>query len=232
MQSSLLNDPSQLLNYSSVPRGATGEQPECLEQEPFEFQAEFEGCMEMYSDAQRVAEYLDAHQRWFGHCAQPMQVEPLGDNGYTLILGRFGALGYEIEPKMSVILHSLGQREYRMETPSFPKRQPSNYEVDYQAWLKLVEIPAELAAPEIAEVLPSLAEITRVQWQLNLKVAVKFPKFIHKLPASLIQSSGDRLLTQIVRQVSPRLTDKVQQDFHTRFDLPIPPKSSRQCQRR
>ncbi|MFM6897022.1 MAG: DUF1997 domain-containing protein, partial [Microcystis panniformis] len=34
-------------------------------------------------------------------------------------------------------------------------------------------------------------------------------------------------LTQIVRQVSPRLTYKVQEDFHSSFNLPLPPASSR-----
>ncbi|MFP4008109.1 MAG: DUF1997 domain-containing protein, partial [Spirulinaceae cyanobacterium] len=35
------------------------------------------------------------------------------------------------------------------------------------------------------------------------------------------------LLAQIVRQVSPRLTYKVQKDFHDRLGLPLPPKQSR-----
>ncbi|MDY7014297.1 MAG: DUF1997 domain-containing protein, partial [Cyanobacteriota bacterium] len=63
--------------------------------------------------------------------------------------------------------------------------------------------------------------------QLQLKVTVNFPKFIYKLPPSLIQSTGDRLLAQIVRQISPRLTYKVQKDFHRSLDLPLPPKQSR-----
>ncbi|NJL52776.1 MAG: DUF1997 domain-containing protein, partial [Hydrococcus sp. SU_1_0] len=33
---------------------------------------------------------------------------------------------------------------------------------------------------------------------------------------------------QIVRQISPRLTYKVQQDFHQSHNLSMPPKSSRQ----
>ena len=60
-----------------------------------------------------------------------------------------------------------------------------------------------------------------------MDVAVKFPKFIHKLPFSVIQKTGDRLLTQIVRQISPRLTYKIQEDFHKGQDLPVPAKNSR-----
>ncbi|WP_425461531.1 DUF1997 domain-containing protein, partial [Hyella patelloides] len=39
-----------------------------------------------------------------------------------------------------------------------------------------------------------------------------------------MQNTGDRLLAQIVRQISPRLTYKVQQDFHSSKGLPIPAK--------
>ncbi|MEM9544022.1 MAG: DUF1997 domain-containing protein, partial [Cyanobacteria bacterium P01_E01_bin.42] len=45
------------------------------------------------------------------------------------------------------------------------------------------------------------------------------------------QTAGDRLLSQIVRQISPRLTYKVQKDFHQRMGLRLPPKSSRQLLR-
>jgi hypothetical protein len=212
------------------------EQPEPLAKDPFNFQAEFAGYMEMYSNAQKVAEYLDAHKCWFSHCAQPMKTEPLGENGYTLMIGRFAALGYEVEPKIALVLNSSAEGMYRMETIPVPEYQPSHYEVDYQALMELVEVPIESASLAMTKPFQQKkwsqlpGEITRIDWQLNLKVAVRFPKFIEKLPTSLIQNTGDRLLTQIVRQVSPYLTYRVQQDFHTRFDLPIPPKSSRKLQ--
>ncbi|MBV8885364.1 MAG: DUF1997 domain-containing protein, partial [Chroococcidiopsidaceae cyanobacterium CP_BM_RX_35] len=41
------------------------------------------------------------------------------------------------------------------------------------------------------------------------------------LPNSLIQNTGDRLLHQIVKQVSRRLTYKVQEDFHKSRNLPF-----------
>jgi carbon monoxide dehydrogenase subunit G len=56
--------------------------------------------------------------------------------------------------------------------------------------------------------------ITKVEWQLDLTVYLQFPKFIRRLPSYLVQSTGDRLLNQVVRQVSRRLTSKVQADFH------------------
>jgi hypothetical protein len=102
--------------------------------------------------------------------------------------------------------------------------------------MELVEIPGTEASPSVQKAyrkhkgdLPQV--ITVVKWQMNLEVAVKFPRFIHKLPLSLIRATGDRVLTEIVRQVSPRLTAKVQQDFHTRLGLPIPPKDGRQLRK-
>jgi hypothetical protein len=44
------------------------------------------------------------------------------------------------------------------------------------------------------------------------------------LPEGLVQTSGDRLLRQIVRQVSRRLTWKVQEDFHASHGIPCPPR--------
>ncbi|NEQ25862.1 MAG: DUF1997 domain-containing protein, partial [Microcoleus sp. SIO2G3] len=51
-----------------------------------------------------------------------------------------------------------------------------------------------------------------------------FPRFIHALPKAIVQSTGDRLLNRVVREVSRRLTRKVQQDFHLALDLPLPRK--------
>jgi len=95
-------------------------------------------------------------------------------------------------------------------------------------------IPVSEASADIEKIyrqnkltLPS--EITKVNWELDLQVKVQFPRFIYKLPITLLRDTGDRLLNQIIKQVSPRLSYKVQKDFHTRFNLPIPPKSTRTC---
>jgi hypothetical protein len=211
--------------------------PEVAEAATVHFQTHFEGHMEMYGDARLVAEYLNAHEGWFCRCAQPMKVEPIGDNGYILTIGKFGAFGYEVEPKIAVVLQPPRDAIYLMSSIPVPDYQAPGYEVDYQASMELIEIPVELAESGIAAAfrkksaskLPSV--ITKVRWQLHMNVAVQFPKFIYKLPLSIVQSTGDRLLAQIVRQVSPRLTQKVQQDFHARFNLPLPPKSTSGLQR-
>jgi hypothetical protein len=57
-------------------------------------------------------------------------------------------------------------------------------------------------------------------------VAIRLPAFIDLLPDGLVQSSGDHLLRQIVRQVSRRLTWKVQEDFHSQAGLVCPPQKT------
>jgi hypothetical protein len=199
------------------------------------FQTRFAGYMEMYSDAQQVAAYLSAHEGWFCRCAEPMKTSPLGKNGYILTVGQYGAFGYEVEPKMAVVLEPPANTGvYYMHSIPIPNEPSLGYEVDYQATMQLEEVPRDLAAEGLEKSFAKLGKkdlpnlITKVTWQLHLNIWVNFPKFIQKLPNSLIQQTGDRLLNQIVKQISPRLTYKVQQDFHSRFSLPIPAKASRQ----
>lgn len=212
---------------------ASQEQLELAEAQPVHFQTHFAGCMEMYSDTQTVAEYLAAHEGWFCRCAEPMKTQPFGENGYILTIGQYGALGFDVEPKMAVILAPPVDGKYDMYSVSIPDEPYMGYEVDYKASMELKEIPLSEAAKGIETVykkqglskLPDV--ITRVQWELHLKVSVRFPKFIYKLPLSVIQKTGDRVLTEIVRQISPRLTLKVQKHFHDIHELPIPSKEGR-----
>ncbi|BAY63888.1 hypothetical protein NIES22_39780 [Calothrix brevissima NIES-22] len=177
----------------------------------------FYGCysdyMEMFAPAAIVAEYLNTHASWFARCAEPMKVQPLGENGYALIIGRFGSFGYEVEPKIGLELLPADEGIYRIRTIPIPDYQAPGYDVDYRASMKLVE--------NLAEVPGKFAELTRVEWELDLTVDLHFPRFIQRLPKSLIQSTGDRLLNQIVRQVSRRLTRKVQEDFHQSLGIPF-----------
>jgi hypothetical protein len=176
---------------------------------PSKFHSRHQDCMEMYASQEQVAEYLNSHSSWFVRCAEPMRVEPLGKNGYALVIGRFGAFGYEVEPKIGLELLAPQERKYHIRTIPIPNYQAPGYDVDYNASLELVA---------------SLPGMTRVEWQLELIVDLHFPRFIHRLPHALIQSTGDRLLHQIVRQVSRRLTHKVQEDFHNSLNIPFHPK--------
>jgi hypothetical protein len=182
------------------------------------FYGHYQDCMEMFASADKVAEYLQNHNSWFSRCAEPMKVEPLGENGYALVIGRFGSFGYEVEPKIGLELLCPDNGIYRIRTIPIPGYQAPGYDVDYRASLQLVEGIQDCETPT------NSAEMTHVEWELNLTVDIHFPKFIQRLPKPLIQSTGDRLLNQIVRQVSRRLTRKVQQDFHQSWDIPFPAK--------
>lgn len=186
-----------------------------MSNEPTWFQTHFVGCMEMYADAQTVSKYFDAHEGWFRRCAHPMKADPLGENGYALTIGKFGALGYEVEPKIG--LHLLPQKDgvYLIETIPVPDYTPPGYEVDFKAAQGLLECPADYSGVKLSQTQGLPKVMTRVEWHLDLQVGVWFPKFIQALPQSLIQKTGDRLLAQIVKQVSRRLTYKVQEDFHS-----------------
>ncbi|TVP58898.1 MAG: DUF1997 domain-containing protein [Nodularia sp. (in: Bacteria)] len=179
------------------------------------FYGRYSDSMEMYAPGNKVAKYLETHASWFSRCAEPMKVQPLGENGYAVIIGRFGSFGYDVEPKIGLELLPPDQGIYRIRTIPVPDYHPPGYDVDYQASLQLVENAGNNASS-------GFSEITRIEWELDLLVNLHFPKFIQRLPKSLVQSTGDRLLNQIVRQVSRRLTRKVQEDFHQSLGIPFP----------
>jgi hypothetical protein len=174
------------------------------------FANQFADQMSMNADIKTVSQYLDQHQAWFTSCAQPMQVEPLGTNGYAITIGKFNSFGYVVEPKVGLELLPQTQGVYPIKTVNIPNYTPPGYEVDFNAEMRLVEV---VKANQL---------ITQIEWNLNLAVAIQFPKFIHKLPQTVIQKTGDNLLKQIVRQVSKRLTHRVQKDFHGKAGLAMP----------
>jgi hypothetical protein len=185
-----------------------------LSDEQLRFQSRFTDQMEMYGDKETVIDYLDCHQDWFCHCAKPMVAEPLGSDGYALSLGSFSALGHTLEPQMGLELISQPGGIYRITTVPVPGYTAIGYDVDFKANLTLVETELEPGA--------AAKLLTTADWDLDLTVYVQLPGFLQVLPRKLIEHTGDRVLCQIVRQISRRLTHRVQADFHTKQGLPIP----------
>jgi Protein of unknown function (DUF1997) len=223
--------PNSLVHTASVVAGAEYSTPEDAAQtvnELTQFSSQFKDQMELCADSSTVADYFDRHHEWFRRCALPMTVESIGKNSYALLIGKFGSFGFELEPKIGLDLLPQNEGIYRIETVAIPGYEPTGYDVDFQAAMELVEMPRPEATIELGDASnPILEQVTLVQWTLDLTVTIQFPRFIHALPKPLIQSTGDRLLKQIVRQVSTRLTRKVLEDFHQSENLPIPKRSRR-----
>jgi Protein of unknown function (DUF1997) len=178
--------------------------------EPFCFSYRFTDAMLMGADVKTVGKYLDAHQGWFTRCAQPMQANALGKDGYDLTIGRFNSFGYVVEPKIGLELLPQDNGVYRIKTVEIPYYTPPGYDVSFNAQMRLVEtVDGDLLG-------------TKIDWDLDLHVYIQFPKFIYKLPNGVIQGTGDKLLKQIVNRVSKQLTHKVQKDFHDNLSLKIP----------
>ena len=189
----------------------------------------FADLMEMRAPADQVEAYLDRHEGWFRRCAAPMDVSPLGSNGYALTLGRFGNFGFEVEPRIGLELLPQAQGVYRITTVPLPlgdSHLDGLYDVEFNASLKLEE-PGSTEGPESASGHQE-TPCTLVTWQLDLSVWIQLPGVITLLPESLVQTSGDHLLKQIVRQISRKLTWKVQEDFHASHGLECPPRKRAQ----
>ncbi|EAQ75484.1 hypothetical protein WH5701_01510 [Synechococcus sp. WH 5701] len=188
------------------------------------YSSRFADVMEMRAPSHTVADYLDHHDGWFRRCAAPMTVQSLGPNGYALTLGRFGNFGFEVEPTIGLELLPQSEGVYRIVTAALSSPDASLqeiYDVEFNAALQLEE--GSGAEPDPASETADGA-LTQVRWELDLCVWIRLPAVIGLLPDKLVQSSGDHLLRQIVRQISRKLTWKVQEDFHATHELPCPPR--------
>jgi hypothetical protein len=219
-----------LIHTASVVSGADYSAKEDLAlpvNETTRFYSQFTDSMELHADVNTVSAYFDRHHEWFRRCAQPMTVEPIGKNSYALVIGKFGSFGYEVEPKIGLDLLPQDAGVYRIETVSLPEDGTLGYTVDFRASMELVDLSHECVSDSATTAGLTATGLTKVQWLLDLTVDIQFPRFIHALPKSLIQKTGDRLLHQVVRQVSGRLTHKVLEDFHHAHGLVLPKRSKR-----
>jgi len=182
------------------------------------FRLHYEDNVHLYAPRAIVAEYLTKHSDWFPRCAAPIAVSPIGPNSYDLLIGRYGAFKFELEVRIGLELSPPDRYGvYRIVTMGLPNYSPPGYQVDFQGNFILREVPTdpairlELLSKEMPDLPPVM---TRWEWQLDLDVAIQFPQFIRAMPESMIHNTGDRILGQIVGEVSRRLASRVQTDFH------------------
>lgn len=196
------------------------------------YASQFADLMEMRAPASVVSRYLDRHEDWFRRCAAPMAVASIDRDAYQLTLGRFGNFGFEVEPTIGLELLPQDNGVYEIVTVPVVEKTSNLqglYDVDFNASLKLDETdrlarsgqsPLEVSNEEVDRLMAH----TLVRWQLDLAVWIRLPSMLTLLPEGLVQSSGDHLLKQIVRQISRKLTWKVQEDFHASHGIPCPPR--------
>ena len=161
-----------------------------------------------------VAAYLDDHQELVPRCASPMQVEAIDQKSYSLTLGRFGNFGFEVEP--TIALRSCRSR--KGSTGSKPCRRAAS---PWPAGSLRRRLPRPGCAGSPKQDTPHRAMGSGSQ------ASGSAAQGDHHAAGSVVQSSGDHLLRQIVRQISRRLTWKVQEDFHATHGLSCPPRRQR-----
>ncbi len=189
------------------------------------FTNHYVGYMDLLADLPTVMAYLDTHQGWFKRCAHPFKADAIGTTGYAMGVGRVGAFGFEVDPRVGLnLLPPDANNVYRIETIPIPDQEPQGYEVDFQAKMSLKEVPLIPADyPKIdPAVLTTYPVMTSVAWDLQLRVTLQFPPFIHRMPMDLIQKTGDGVLAFVVEKVSRSLTGKVQDDFHQTHQIKPP----------
>ena len=186
------------------------------------FHTNFEDCMVLYADLDTVAEYFAHHQGWFRRCAEPMKTQSIGDNAYDILIGRFGAFGYQVEARIGLELLPVDEEGiYRIQTVAVPGYVAPGYVVDFKAQMQLVQLSVDqLRQIQKVNLTEIPQKITGAKWHLDLGVGVQFPQFIHSMPQSLIQNTGNSLIHKIVKNVSRRLSYKTQLDFHTTYNIP------------
>jgi hypothetical protein len=185
------------------------------EPQPTIFRNHYVGYMDLLADQETVMHYLDRHEGWFRRCAKPFRADPLGTTGYAMGVGRVGAFGFYVDPRVGLDLLPQEGGVYRIRTIPIPDQEPQGYEVDFQAEMRLLEQP--LVVEDAARGL-----MTAIEWDLDLTVTLQFPAFILKLPQESIQKTGDGVLAFVVKRVSKSLTAKVQDDFHRSHDIAVP----------
>jgi len=148
---------------------------------PTSFTNHYVGYMDLLADRVTVMAYLDTHQGWFKRCAHPFKADAIGTTGYAMGVGRVGAFGFEVDPRVGLNLLPPDENHvYRIETIPIPDQEPQGYEVDFRAEMSLQEVP--LQAENYPKVDPAILAaypvMTSVAWDLNLRVTLQFPAFI------------------------------------------------------
>ncbi|MEN9205145.1 MAG: DUF1997 domain-containing protein [Thermostichales cyanobacterium DRC_bins_46] len=160
------------------------------------------GEVDLETPVEELAGYLRHHQEWIHRCFKPLKVQPLGNADYRLQFFRIGGLGFELEPHFAITIWEDPLHCFRLTSLALPEDASLPYQVDCQASFRIEQHSSD---PQ---------PLTRVYWDLTLKIDLELPGFLQVLPRPLVQKVGIKVVNQVTRSMSDRLTHNVCTDFY------------------
>jgi len=161
-----------------------------------------QGEVDLETPVEDLAKYLRHHHQWIHRCFKPLTVQPLGGADYRLQFFRIGGLGFELEPHFAITIWEEPQHCFRLASLNLPEDQSLPYRVDCQATFRIEQLALDPTP------------IARVYWGLLLKIDIELPGFLQVLSRSLVQKVGIKVVNQVTRSMSDRLTHNVCTDFY------------------
>ncbi len=158
------------------------------------------GQVDMETEREPLAAYLQEHQEWIDRCFKPLKVFPLSESTYKLQFFRIGGLGFELEPCFGVKIWSEENYMFRLSSIELPSDADLPYTVDCQSFFQLQDLPT--------------AGMTRVNWDLELDIWMELPRFLAAFPYNLVYNVGAQVVRQVTRRMSDRLTHNVCTDYY------------------
>ncbi len=163
-----------------------------------------QGRVDLQTDRFTLAHYLHHHAEWIERCFKPLKVFPLSPETYKLQFFRIGGLGFELEPCFGIKIWPEQNSVFRLSSIELPEEEGLPYSVDCLSYFRLEELDPE----------PLQEPLTRVHWDLKLDIWMQLPGFLQALPYSLVYRVGARVVNQVTRSMSDRLTHNVCTDFY------------------
>ncbi len=187
----------------------------------FEVESTCQGQVDLQTDAPTFATYLDSHRDWMERCFKPLKVLPLTDDSYKVQFFRIAGLGLEVEPCFGIQLWSEDRSLFRLRSIELPMEAETPYQITCLSSFRLE--PLEPASPLSGYSAGGFVRETsrgssppmiRVHWHLNLLVGMELPGLVKSLPSAFVHRVASRIVNQVTRSMSERLTRNVCSDFY------------------
>lgn len=163
-----------------------------------------QGRVDLETDRLTLAHYLHDHAEWIERCFKPLKVFPLSPETYKLQFFRIGGLGFELEPCFGVKIWPEQDSVFWLSSIDLPEEEGLPYSVDCLSYFRLEELDLD----------SHHGPLTRVHWDLKLDIWMQLPGFLQALPYPLVYRVGARVVNQVTRSMSDRLTHNVCTDFY------------------